>query len=367
MKKLMPQLYYSKTEIRSSELVSLKTRTKCSLLSLLMSVSTLAYSQDAVQTCLHKLYVEGDPSLTLLEIRQLCSEENSVNGELKEVEIHGIQENGSAPGLISNRILKEAATEFAPYVITPHNLNYILPALTTNAINGDVYADFSDGFEENLEDVEANFQVSFKVPLNHKSMLVDGDALYIGFTLEAWWQVYSSNISKPFRETNYQPELFYFAPLGWQPFGGNTGMMVGIEHQSNGRTQLTSRSWNRVFAQFLYEKDNFAFSFRPWYRLSEDDKMFAGDPEGDDNPDIEDFMGNFELGLVYDWDKVQFTYTGRQNFSTGNGSSEIGVVFPLFGKLNGYAKAFTGYGDSLIDYNYKQTRFGIGIALNKPL
>jgi phospholipase A1 len=205
------------------------------------------------------------------------------------------------------------------------------------------------------------------VPLNYNSMLIEGDGLYFAFTIQAWWQIYAENISKPFRETNYQPELFYLAPLEWHPFGGNTGFAVGIEHQSNGRAQNLSRSWNRVFANFLYEKNNFALSFRPWIRLSEDDKEFAFDPNGDDNPDIDDFLGSSELGLVYEWHNLEFSFSGRRNFSTNNGSAEFGFTFPLWGKLRGYATVFTGYGESLIDYNYSQTRFGLGIALNNVL
>ena len=42
----------------------------------------------------------------------------------------------------------------------------------------------------------------------------------------------------------------------------------------------------------------------------------------------------------------------------------MGFTFPLWGKLRGYGSVFHGYGDSLIDYNHKQTRFGLGLALN---
>ncbi|NMH59102.1 phospholipase A [Alteromonas sp. MYP5] len=269
-------------------------------------------------------------------------------------------------GGISSRIVNERRTEFDPYVITPHKLNYILPAWVSDNINRQAYRSL-EGYEENLEDIETKFQLSLKVPLNTGPLFIEGDGLYLGFTLEAWWQTYANNISKPFRETNYQPELFYIAPLPWQLMGGNTGFIVGVEHQSNGRGELFSRSWNRVYTHFLFEKENFALSLKPWVRLSEDEKTSPLDSDGDDNPDIEDYLGHFELTMVYRWDALELSLRGRQNQHTHKGALEMGLTFPLWGKLRGYATGFTGYGESLIDYNYKQTRIGFGVSLNNVL
>jgi phospholipase A1 len=330
------------------------------------SLTSVSHAKDSVVECVMQAYATEDGSLTLADIRKVCSGTALYDEEAEIAKLSITPDSTSAVGAISSRIIKERQTEFEPYVITPHKINYILPVMTTNAINKDAYATF-DGYEENLEDIEAKFQLSIKVPLNHESLLIEGDGLYFGFTIKAWWQIYAENISKPFRETNYQPEIFYLAPLDWHPFGGNTGFAVGIEHQSNGRAQNLSRSWNRVFGNFLFEKENFALSFRPWVRLSEDEKEFELDPNGDDNPDIDDFLGHYELGMVYKWNDLEFSMGGRHNVSTSKGSAEFGLTFPLWGKLRGYASAFSGYGESLIDYNHRQTRFGLGIALNNVL
>ncbi|MFT5808244.1 MAG: phospholipase A1 [Moritella dasanensis] len=75
-------------------------------------------------------------------------------------------------------------------------------------------------------------------------------------------------------------------------------------------------------------------------------------------------MGNVEYGIGYAFGKYELSAEMRQNFSTNNGSVQINLTTPLYGKLKGYVTVFNGYGDSLIDYNHSQTRFGIGIALN---
>lgn len=269
-------------------------------------------------------------------------------------------------GAISSRIIHERMTAFDPFVITPHLMNYILPAYTTNRINTQAY-DSEPDWVDHMEEIEAKFQLSLKVPLNTQSLLVNGDAVYFGFTVEAWWQVYADDISKPFRETNYRPEMFYLMPLEFHPFGGNSGLMIGAEHQSNGRSQDLSRSWNRIYVAYLYEKGDFALSLRPWYRVSEKEKTSPTDSKGDDNPDILDYMGHFQLSMAYNWDEYNLSLMTRHNFATNKGAYELGLTFPLWGKLRGYTRVFNGYGESLIDYNHKQTRFGIGIALTDIL
>ncbi len=328
----------------------------------LIAVTMHVRAEDNGQSCVMDYISSGEASMTLAEIREACGiAEQEIS--ITKPEVEGAK---SKSGSISNRFLNEKKTEINQYVLTPHKMNYLLPAITTNRINKEAYSSYN-GFEQNLEDIESKFQLSLKVPLNSDSMLIEGDALYIGFTLQAWWQIYAEGISKPFRETNYQPEIFYLAPLDWQPFGGNTSFIVGLEHQSNGRGQGLSRSWNRFYSHLLFEKGNFALSLKPWLRFAEDEKAFELDPDGDDNPDIKDYMGNFELGMVYKWNELELSFKGRQNFDTHYGAAEFGLTFPLWGKLRGYATAFNGYGESLIDYNYSQTRFGIGISLNNVL
>jgi phospholipase A1 len=246
-------------------------------------------------------------------------------------------------------------------------MNYILPLSVVNEINREAYKELST-WEEDLKDVEAKFQISLKIPLLTGHLLNKGDQIFFGFTLQSWWQIYAAEISKPFRETNYQPEFLYITPLNLHPFGGNSALIVGVEHQSNGHSQLLSRSWNRFYINYLYEKRNFAFSFRPWYRVPEHEKSSPTSGEGDDNPDILDYMGHFELGMVYKYNKdFEFSFKGRNNFTTHNGFVEVGATFPLWGKLKGYAQFSSGYGESLIDYNVNQKRFGIGIALTNLL
>jgi len=279
-------------------------------------------------------------------------------------------ENDQNPdeGVVSDRLEQERETAFNPYVFSTHKQNYIFPISYTSGLNTDLYDQLGEVTNEDVDEFlrseEVKFQLSLKIQLNENNLLVRDDALFLGFTLEAWWQLYSKDVSSPFRETNYQPEIFYFVPLRWSPFGTTTSTVFGLEHQSNGQVQGISRSWNRLYTGLLVEKGNFFSFVRPWYRLPEKAKDNPNSPDGDDNPDILDFMGHGELLLGLRGERFEYSLLLRNNISTGKGAGELSMSFPLFGRFRGVVQYFNGYGDSLIDYDYFQQRLGIGILLS---
>ncbi|WP_392339462.1 phospholipase A [Moritella marina] len=330
--------------------------TKLGLVSLFLGSNVQAETQSE---CIDKQVAASPAEMTLGEIRGICAAQSSLE-EDGTVIIRGKKVKA---GVLTRRIVAERQNDSSEFVLTPHRMNYILPAYSTSEVNPEAYKEAED-LDDSYKTVESKFQLSLKLPLSYRSLLVDGDRIYAAFTIEAWWQVYAKDISSPFRETNYRPEVFYVAPLDWHPNDANTGVMVGFEHQSNGRSGSLSRSWNRVYAEFIYEQGNLVWSVRPWYRLAENEKTDPTSPKGDDNPDIADYMGNVEYGIGYAFGKYELSAEMRQNFSTHNGSVQVNLTTPLYGKLKGYITVFNGYGESLIDYNHSQTRFGIGIALN---
>lgn len=271
--------------------------------------------------------------------------------------------------VLPERMIQSRSTESNPYVITPLRQNYILP-YTYNSKPNQVAYEQEDGV---IDEEEAKLQISLMVPLTYTDLLVPNDGVYFGFTLKSFWQLYNKDISAPFRETNYRPEVFYQVPL---PIASSRGVWLGrlgIEHESNGRTQYLSRSWNRVYATVGYIRPNWALGIQPWYRIPEDKKKDDGDPStpprasGDDNPDIEDYMGQFEVTGVYRWEKLELSGLFRRNFSEGRGAHEIGLSFPLWGRLRGYTQYFEGHGETLIDYDHKTRRIGLGVLLTDLL
>jgi hypothetical protein len=85
---------------------------------------------------------------------------------------------------------------------------------------------------------------------------------------------------------------------------------------------------------------------------------------GDDNPDIEDYLGYFEFQGVYNRNNQNFGLFFRNTLKEGyRGAVQLDWGFPVYDQLRGYVQYFYGYGESLIDYNHKVNKLGIGIKL----
>ncbi|WP_130802860.1 phospholipase A [Acinetobacter ihumii] len=213
--------------------------------------------------------------------------------------------------------------------------------------------------DQNLKSLESKFQLSLKTKAWENIIGNNGD-LWLGYTQSSRWQVYNGDESRPFRETNYEPEASLIFRTNYKVFGLD-GRLLGVtlNHQSNGRSDPLSRSWNRVIFNAGFEKDNFAIMLRPWIRIKEERK-------NDNNPDIEDYVGRGDLTAFYKWNDHDFSLMLRHSLKGGDdshGAAQFDWTFPIHGKLRGHFQVFDGYGESLIDYNHRATYFGLGISL----
>lgn len=210
-----------------------------------------------------------------------------------------------------------------------------------------------------IDKAEAKFQLSLKSKL--WTLPHDGGlSLWGAYTQSSRWQVYNGRGSRPFRETNYEPELILalrtdFEVLGWRARLAS----VSFNHQSNGRALPLSRSWNRIIGELSLERGESTLSLRPWWRIREGAAT-------DDNPGVQDFVGRGELLMTQKLGRHVFSLQARHSLRGGErsrGSLQLEWAFPLGGGLHGYAQLFSGHGESLIDYNHRQTRLGLGISV----
>ena len=263
------------------------------------------------------------------------------------------------PVALEQRLRSEASGERNPFVMRSYKPNYILPATyTPTDLSRSVY-DFEP------QHAETKFQLSFQFDW-FDAPLGENTALYFGYTQVSLWQTYNTavlgadeDVSSPFRETNYEPEVGLSVDTDFRLAGLTfRRARLSLIHTSNGQGGDRSRSWNRLAAGVAFGRGNLAGAVRAWYRIPDNDSL-------DDNPDITDYMGHGDLLLAYKWNEQTISATWRNNldFNNNRGAIQIDYSFPLTKRVKGYVQYFNGYGESLIDYNRSVSRIGMGIAL----
>lgn len=263
---------------------------------------------------------------------------------------------GSGVSVLSRMWQLDDESRRRRFAIMPHRQNYILPYTYNFNQEKATYEKANPGTE--IQDAESKFQLSVKMKLWEDILGTKMD-LWAAYTQVSLWQVYNTEFSSPFRETNYEPELLLTYPTNIDFWGLKSRFIqVGINHQSNGRGEPLSRSWNRFTFNFGFERDLFNLILKTWARIPEKGSK-------DDNPDITSYLGYGEIWASTIWGKYHLGLMFRNNlrFDENRSALQFEVSFPLLEHLNGYVQYFAGYGESLIDYNHFTNRIGLGVMV----
>ena len=240
-----------------------------------------------------------------------------------------------------------------------------LPTSGNPANNATLPRDYQHG--------ETRIQLSVRTKIAQGLLTQDDpmrkDSLWFGYTQQSYWQLFNSDLSRPFRNTDHEPEVVYIYPSDVKLPGGWRMRYSGaaFTHQSNGQSLPLSRSWNRASLMAGFENDDrFMLTAKLWKRIQEDATK-------DDNPHIERYIGRAELTGAWNIDqKNAVSATLRHNLrSNGNGSLRLEWLRTIGTSSNStigsglrlHTQLFTGYGDSLIDFNRRRTVFNVGLSL----
>jgi phospholipase A1 len=259
--------------------------------------------------------------------------------------------------LLDKRWELSPESKLGTFTIRGNRPVYLLPFYYTN--NPNKRPDSPDPANQvstplNIDKSELKLQLSLKTKAVENILDSSGD-LWLSYTQTSHWQIFNSFSSRPFRETNYEPEVSLIFPTNYNLFGLN-GRLFGftLNHQSNGRSSPLSRSWNRATLNIGLERSNWIVMLRPWYRIPESRST-------DDNPDISNYIGHGDIQITRKWDGHEFSLMLRP--SSKGGAAQFDWSFPIHNNLRGFAQIFNGYGESLIDYNHRSTSVGLGISL----
>ncbi len=308
------------------------------------NISSFAIASWVIFICINifSLFLSADATL--------AQESPSVNENARQP----ASEDQEGPNAFDRRLHYEDEVKDKLFALTLHRPNYFLGYTYNNNPNE---ATYSNAGKDKPSNEEAKFQLSFKMLMWEKIFNGNGD-LYAAYTQLSLWQIY--DFSSPFRETNFEPEIFLKFDTDLNFFGlRNRLLLIGIVHQSNGQGEPLSRSWNRIYAEFIATSGNFVFGLKPWYRFPES-------RESDDNPDIEEYLGHGKFFGAYKAGKHVFSFTLHNNldFNDNKGAIEVGWSYALTRNLRAYLQYYNGYGESLIDYNNFTNRIGVGLMIN---
>ena len=161
------------------------------------------------------------------------------------------------------------------FEIFPYKDNYFLPF--TYDLNE----------KKGREQGEAKFQISFKKPITYNFFGLN-ETINIAYSQTSYWQIYKE--SAPFRETNYKPEIYVLFPYVKLEHTALKAYKISLMHESNGRENETSRSWNRVYIEGFFQVSKVFISAKAWTRIPD---------KKDDNPHIYKYYGYGEIEIAH--------------------------------------------------------------------
>jgi len=246
--------------------------------------------------------------------------------------------------------------------LRPYKANYILPfGIANKPYTTHLYSAIP------YDKKEAEIQVSLKLQVA-QNLFGLHERYYLAYTQQAFWQIYID--SAPFRESLYNPEGFVVFPISdKKSMFHMRSLKIAVAHKSNGQPNTTnvpefngfniSKSINYLYATLRLQHDALITDFT---LLS----PFPGNANLDDNPDLMKYLGYTKIKFTYFYNEHMFSLMARGNIDSMKGAIEATYSYPLRKhKSYLYIKLFTGYVESLIDYNNDITKFSIGVSFSR--
>jgi phospholipase A1 len=206
------------------------------------------------------------------------------------------------------------------------------------------------------ENSNAKFQLSISHRLT-KSILPFDTYLFLGFTQKTIWNILQESL--PMHDLNFNPGIGLGHLIIYQNrYIGKALLMV--EHESNGKDSLASRSWNKIsLGVNLMLNHNFDIQAKAWIPII----------DSENNRNILQYNGighfginycnnsrRFNAGLLLTWRTASFSYNSQWELSFKLNKKENQFLFIQY---------YNGYGENLRDYNQYKSIVRLGFVI-KP-
>lgn len=204
-----------------------------------------------------------------------------------------------------------------------------------------------------------NTDVKFQVSIQHrltKSRLPFDTYLFLQYTQKTFWNVLEKSL--PMRDMNFNPGIGVGHLIVYKNEYVGKGYVM-LEHESNGKDSISSRSWNKVtFAVAIDLTRNLQAQFKTWIPII----------DGGNNKDILKYNGIFQVAANYRTNnrRINLGLVVVQRKSWGQ-NMQLEFSVKIKDQVNQYlfVQFYNGYGESLLDYNKFSRMLRVGFVI-KP-
>lgn len=211
----------------------------------------------------------------------------------------------------------------------------------------------------NKHNTNIKFQISIAQRLT-RSTLPWGTYLYLFYSQKCFWNVLEN--SMPMTDLNFNPGIGLTKPLFVKNrYIGKLSLI--IEHESNGRDSIWSRSWNKIsLAANIMVTPNLMVHGKVWIPIV----------DGQNNRDLLKYAGIFQTGFQVMSNNRRFVgglvLTKRQGWNL-NFNTTLEFAWRFFKGDNQYffIQYYNGYGEGLLAYKEFHNTIRAGICIKPKL
>ena len=209
----------------------------------------------------------------------------------------------------------------------------------------------------------ANTNVKFQISIAQRltrSTLPWGTYLYLFYSQKCFWNILEKSL--PMTDLNFNPGIGLTKPFFVKDrYVGK--MTFIVEHESNGRDSIQSRSWNRIaLAGNVFVTKNLMVHGKIWIPII----------DGENNKDILNYCGFWQWGFQALSDNRRFcagaTFVKRKGWNM-NWNTIIDISYRIFKRDNQFLflQFYNGYGEGLLEYNKFHSQVRIGLLIKPKL
>ncbi len=321
--------------------------------------------------------VETDPSSNIiLQPKEFATKEYNVvlpehyNGT-QEISLADSPETALLINIMDEKyVIKNNITESSQKILNDYypSMDSLFSLYQPYVVNFSVYEPIY--FLAGTDPSESKFQISMKYrPFNPAGSLSQKfpwlSGLNFAYTQTSFWNLASD--SAPFEDTSYKPEMLYLTRNWPNRPSWLKGLFFqgGLQHESNGRDSLSSRSTNTLYFKpifiFYDEESGLGLQLSP--------RLFAYfNNSKKNNPDLEGYRGNveFEIKLGEARGLVSSTYL---RFADKGTSVQTNLSYPISRLLKNNFDLFFhiqysySLAESLINYKERTQALRIGFSI----